>query len=370
MSLAVGDGTLKSPPSVYRLMENQSLIYEDGYNPFVELVNDYGTLRLKAVRCAYFNEQVVDLPGVVNLYKEWRDTSEHIVLSYDEEYQMDLHGIQSYTETQYMCIKAAKKGNDVYRYLLKKKWRQVEELRDVTFFNEKWKAKETSMLSITLTYNTSRSQVDAAWITHGEEWHLFLAKLTQEYGPVEFIRVWEAHNNFYPHCHAVIVFKKHKFPVWEQKNSNGSRKFRISEHDAAKIGSFWHSFSDISAVSNTGTALNHLSKYLTKELMSEKGNKTNAMTWLFRKQTYAISHKFFAIIEAQLSADLMKEPQTGDLIKDVMANCNKNFEFVGIWPSRLLKIDPNEWYHVIKKPPPGVLLFIATEYLKRLDRSY
>jgi len=337
-------------------------------NALLALANEYGILRLKAVRDAYFNEQGLELPEVVDCYKEWRDTSEHIILAYTEEYESGLWDPVPYMETHYLCVKAAKKGNDVYRHLLEQKWRQVQELRDVTFFNEKWGVKETSMLSVTLTYNPSRSPVDAAWITHGEEWHLFLAKLTQEYGDVEFIRVWESHENYYPHCHAVIVFKKHKFQVWEQKNSDGSRKFRISDHDAGKIGSFWHSFSDISAVSNTGTALRHLSKYLTKELMSKKGDKTNAMTWLFRKQTYAISHKFFAIIEAQLSSEQMKEPQTGDLINDVMANCNKDFELIGIWPSRLLKISSTRWYHIMKKPPPGVLLFMHTEYLRRLDR--
>jgi len=349
-------------------MINQTPIYVTPLNDLLGLANEYGILRQKAVRAAYFSERSLDLPGAVECYKEWRDTSEHIVLAYQQDYYSGLDEVHCYTETHYLCVKASKKGNDVYRHLLEQKWRKVQELRDVTFFNENWGVKETSMLSVTLTYNTSRSPVDAAWITHGEEWHLFLAKLTQEYGDVEFIRVWESHENFYPHCHAVIVFKEHKFQVWEQKNSDGSRKFRISDQDAAKIGSFWHSFSDISAVSNTGTALKHLSKYLTKELMSKKGDKTNAMTWLFRKQTYAISHKFFAIIEAQLSVEQMKEPQTGDLIKNVMANCNKDFDLIGIWPSRLLKISSSKWYFVMKHPPPSVLLFMNTEYLKRLDR--
>lgn len=349
-------------------MLNQTAIVKTPLKDLLGLANEYGILRLKAVRSAYFLEQAITLPEVVNLYRDWRDTSEHIVLSYDEEYESGLWDPVTYTETHYMCIKASKKGNDVYRYLLAKKWRKVTELKDVTFFNDNWGVKETSMLSVTLTYNTSRSPVDAAWITHGEEWHLFLAKLTQEYGDVEFIRVWESHSNFYPHCHAVIVFKKHKFQVWEQKNKDGSKKWRISDHDAKKIGSFWHSFSDIAAVSSTGIALQHLAKYLTKDLMSEKGDKTNAMTWLHRKQTYAISHKFFALIEAQLSVEQMKEPTTGDLIRNVLANCNKDFELLGIWPSKLLKISASSWYHVMKKPPPGVLLFVSTEYLKRFNR--
>lgn len=334
----------------------------------LNLANDYGIIRQKAVRSAYFYDEGMDLPDVVDVYREWRDTSEHIVLSYDEEYTMDLDGIQSFIETNYMCIKASKKGNDVYKYLLKQKWKKVNELHDITFFTDRWSEKKTSMISITLTYGTARSPVDAAWITHGEEWHKFLARLKQEYGDFEFIRVWEAHKNYYPHCHAVIVFKNHQFQAWEQKNKDGSRKYRISDHDTAKIGSFWHSFVDISAVSSTGKALGHLSKYLTKDLMSEKGDITNAMTWLHRKQTYAISHNFFALINARCSVDEMKEPSTGDLIKDVMANCNSEFELIGIWPSKLLKISSTRWYHIMKKPPPGVLLFVKMEYLKRLDR--
>lgn len=345
----------------------QTSICDRTLKDLLGLANEYGILRLKAVRAAYFSEGALSLPDVVNCYKEWRDTSEHIILAYTEEYDMGLGPIRTYTEDCYLCIKASKKGNDVYKSLLKKKWRQVQELNDVTFFKENWGVKKTSMLSVTLTYNTSRSPVEAAWITHGEEWHLFLAKLKQEYGDVEFIRVWESGKNFYPHCHAVIVFKEHQFQVWEQKNNDDSRKWRISDKDTAKIGSFWHSFADVSAVSDTGLALSHLAKYLTKDLMSEKGDKTNAMTWLFRKQTYAISHKFFALINAQLAPELMKEPSTGDLITNVLANCNKDFELIGIWPSRLLKLESTKWYHIMKKPPPGVLVFIRTEYLKRLD---
>lgn len=368
-SLAECDESLKSPTAVYRLTMNQSLICKQEYNSLLDLTNAYGMIRLNKVRDSCFANAPLDFPEIVNIYRKWRDTSEHIILAFRSEFEMDLYGYNTWSEQNYLCIKAAKKGNDVYKYLLKQKWKQVDMLPDIEFFREGHSTKKTSMLSITLTYNTNRCPIEAAWLTHSEEFHLFLAKLRQKYGDFEFIRVWEAHDNYYPHCHVVIAFKEHSFPVWVQRNKDGSIRYRVSDEASKTIGSFWHSFSDISAVSNTQKALTHLSKYLTKDLMSEKGDKTNAMTWFFRRQSYAISRGFFGLIHRSFAKIDLSEPETGDLIKPLMANRNYFFELMGIFPTSALKFDDTEWYHVMKKPPPDVILLVHAEYLRRLEFS-
>lgn len=339
-------------------MSNQELIYAPPIKDLLDHVNDYGMVRRNLTRNAYYADQNMTLDDVVCCYKEWRDTPEHVILRYTDTYEMALFEDINYIETKYLCIKATKRGNDVYRYLLKEKWKQVLNLKDITFFKDDWGIKETMMLSITLTYNPGRAPIEAAWETFGQDFHLWLAKIRQEYGDFEYIRVWESTGKFYPHAHVVIAFKKHKFQVWEEKNDNGGRCFRISATDTKKLGVFWHSFSDIKAVSNTGKALEHLTKYLTKDLMSRKGDKTNAMLWFFGKQSYSIGKNFFSLIDRQFSPGEMKEPKTSDLIKPILGNCNKDFEFVGIFPSHLLKMSGNEWYKVLKKPPPEVTMMI------------
>ena len=289
---------------------------------------------------------------ITDIYREWRDTAEHIVLSYLENYIMDLTEDSSYFDVRYMCVKASKRGNDVYKSLVKHKWKAVEEVDPVEIFNEDWGEKHTPMISVTLTYAQGRAPVEAAWATFGEDFHLWLAKLRQEYGDFEYVRCWEATDSFYPHAHVLIAFKKTVFSVFEHTNEDGSRSWLIGEEASKKIESYWHSFSDIKACQDTGTTLQHLVKYITKDIFTKKGDKTNAMLWLHGKQAYAISKGFFSLLKASFADPGPSEVKTGDLIKQIMQDCNKKFEFVGIFPSKLLKIPADEWFFKLNGPPP------------------
>ena len=317
-----------------------------------EIINDYGMIRIKKLRSwVNYNDNVTN-SDIVEVYRNWRDTSEHIVLEGWTNYIMDLNGVQKYPEKFYFLAKAAKRGNDVYRALVAGKWRRAEEIPPVELFNDEWADKTTPMLSFTLTYAAGRSPCEAAWKTFGEDFHLWLAKLKQAYGDFEYIRCWESTNNFYPHAHVLVAFKNHSFPVFERYDRDGNRYWALSDADDKKLSCYWHSFSKIRGVQDTGSTLKHLVKYITKEIFTKKGDKTNAMLWYHGKQAYAISRGFFDLLKLSFAKPKPGEPQTADLIKPIMHNCNINFEFIGIFPSKLLKVNSNEWFFKMKDPPP------------------
>jgi len=331
-----------------------------------EICNFYGQIRVKMLRRFLAGSPETSGEEITDIYKEWRDTSEHIVLSYLEEYTMDLTNDAEYFDVRYICVKAAKRGNDVYKHLVKHKWRRVEEIDPVQIFNEDWGEKHTPMLSITLSYAQGRAPVEAAWKTFGEDFHLWLAKLHQEYGDFEYVRCWEATSDFYPHAHVLIAFKKTVFSVFEHTNKDGSRSWLIGDSAEKKIAGFWHSFSNIRGCQDTGTTLQHLVKYITKDIFTKKGDKTNAMLWLHGKQAYAISKGFFALLKASFAQPTEGEPKTGDLIEQILQNCNKDYKLVGIFPSKLLKIPDDEWFFKLNGPPPEAVQAFWREQNKDL----
>lgn len=346
-------------------MEQTNIVIPD-IKDLPEICNFYGQIRVKMLRQFLSYSPEVGGEEITDIYREWRDTSEHIVLSYLKEWQEDLYTSNTFFDVRYMCVKAAKRGNDVYRALVKHKWRKVEEVDPVQIFQGDWGEKHTPMLSITLSYNQGRGPVEAAWETFGEDFHLWLAKLRQEYGDFEYVRCWEATNSFYPHAHVLIAFKKTVFNVFEHTNKDGSQSWLIGDSAEKKIAGFWHSFSNIRGCQDTGTTLQHLVKYITKDIFTKKGDKTNAMLWLHGNQAYAISKGFFELLKACFAEPTEGEPKTCDLISPIMQNCNKTFEFVGIFPSKMLKIPSDEWFFKLNGPPPEAVQAFWREQNKEL----
>lgn len=345
-------------------------IFDDNFR------NEYGSIRRKFAYTQY-SVGNVNLQGVVDLYKEWRDDHEYFILRkphmiYQETFDRDnvsylgnVGIIKEYLDGYcYKFVKASKRGNDVYKYLVKEKLKQLNGL-DITFFKDNWGDKRTSLLFITLTYDNNRCTDTVAWQNIGEEFHLFCNNLRKRYGHIEFFRTWESTGHFYPHIHVLIGFQKKSFPVFVHVDKKGKRKFRISKHDKDIISSYWHSHVDIQGVDNTKDAIKELTKYVTKDLCSEKGDKTNAMIWLYRKQAYGVSKGFVGLITGHFNTVVdLSEPKATDLIKSEMCNCNHDFEkweFVGILRGEQLGFSPEMWVVDLKKPPPNVVNLLIHE---------
>ena len=119
------------------------------------MVNEYGCLRWSLIRSAYHGN-LIDENDVVDIYKEWKDTSEFLVLKGKKEVQIPSltpeGSGQIFYHVFYKFMKAAKRGNDVYKKLVQQKFNVLNKIEPVVFFEREWKTKSTNLLFITLTY--------------------------------------------------------------------------------------------------------------------------------------------------------------------------------------------------------------------------
>ena len=173
---------------------------------------------------------------------------------------------------------------------VKSKFSFFDTLPPISFFEDEDEIKKTPILFITTTVDPKRYSIKAAWLDISAELHRFETLLRQKYGSFAKFRVWESHASGYPHSHIVYVFHNEPFTVWEHFDKEGNRSFRIPNKDRDAIKHMWRMGNiDIQGVQDTLGALSEVQKYVTKNIWSDKADKTNAMLTLFRKQSYWIS---------------------------------------------------------------------------------
>lgn len=326
-----------------------------GYRYGMELRNSYGCLRWSKIRSAYFLNDL-DTNDVYDIYKEWVSDTEFLCLE------------NINTPGTYLFLKAAKRGNDVYRSIVSRKLQPLENIKNTLFFIDDYpdSEKRTPLIFVTLTVDAKKYSRDTAWKKIGTDWNRFKSALTKTYGKIETFRTWESTKNGYSHVHAIIGFVDHSFLLLRHKDKDGGFSYRIPYNDVKKISGYWHSFVDVRAVNDTAGATRELSKYITKELCSEKGNKTNAMICLHNKQSYAVSKHFFTLLEAQFvraGYDRLKQllnykfDEPANLIKATLYNSNydpSEWVFVGVMPGRKLGFEGGLWSVVAADPPDYV----------------
>ena len=190
-------------------------------------------------------------------------------------------------ESEVFAVKCAKRGNDVYRKRIFRRFKELLELVEkVNFFNPKDRRgdKKTRALFITLTYDIKRCSLDEAWENIGIEFNRFRSYICKKYGKVASFRVFEAYANGYPHIHCVLLFEDKEFKVFRDKKG----KFRVKEKFAIESG--WHSNIDVQAMGSVGWGFRYLKKYLLKSIDAEnqdpKTLKTLALCWLFNKRAF------------------------------------------------------------------------------------
>jgi hypothetical protein len=345
-----------------------------------EFTNEYGAIRRKEVRNIFYKHGLND-QKIVDLYTKWRDDPEYLVLCgltqdpYEQERLIrmdvaDLIGQDSWYLPPkyydiYRFIKASKRGNDVYKYLVDKKLKPLQDLPNFIFFEDHSEDKRACLLFLTLTYDPKRCDHHTAWENIGKEFHLFCNNLRKKYGKIEFFRTWESTNHYYPHVHIVILFWEKNFIVIPHEDKTGKISYRIPYKDKQEIAKHWHSWIDIEAVKDTEGAVKELTKYITKDLCSNKGDLTNAMIWFHGKQGYSISKGFVKSIW-NWNIDF-NEPTNTDLITE-MCNCNHEgveWEFVGFLRGQYLGFSPDIWMVDLKKPPPKIVELIENEVIRQ-----
>jgi len=318
----VGYELFKCPERVSSVQVSLKHLLTDDY-----FKNDKGFIRWSLIREAYHN-RILDVDDVVSLYRNWRDQSEYFLMD-----GFDVWG--TYHLSAYG--KCSKRGNDVYKHRVNEKFEVLDRLPSLNF-SEVFPDNRTPMLFVTLTVDTKLYSLDEAWKNISDELHSFETKLRQEYGDFVKFRVWESHKSGYPHSHIAYYFKKRLFITFPHKRKkDGVIVHRIPTKHRDKINSFWgmsHNVNgvDVQAVVSTSGAMSEIKKYVTKSIFNEKGDKTNAMLCLYRKQQYAISKDFVEVIWGDRSqgvkTDSLKNDSFSLLVKDTVHNCNKEYSEV------------------------------------------
>jgi len=346
------------------------------------------------VRLGY-EDGLIDLDDIVRLYLEWRDTSIYMMLD----------GLNAKNEfVMSVFVKLAKRGNDVYKKAVKKRFKFLDSLEPIHFFCEDWGVKKTPMLFISFTVDQKKYTIDQAYNQISRYIHLFDTKLRQKYGSFVKFKVVEAHESGYPHNHVIYYFHNKDFEVFEHiTKKTQKRTFRVSNEEKWVIDTMWgmgrmvqygsrlsNVGIDVQGVSDTLGAFSEVKKYITKNIWNKKGNLTNAMMTLYNKQVFWIStsNPFRPsrrgdtfVYEADRLKDFVGsiwgfdvyvdqymenpegvgEPKVCDLVSTTMHSCNNEFpeiikwEFVGtILGSDLKNFVPKfkdeSVYHVVDPP--------------------
>jgi hypothetical protein len=283
--------------------------------------NGYGSIRWWRIRSAY-HAGVIDEDFVTKMYCEWRDMSEYFMIN----------GIDSSEVVRISAfVKACKRGNDLYLSMINRKFGYIDSLPPIEFFTD-WGRKCTPMLFVTLTIDAARCSLVDAWDSISVEFNRFETLLRQKYGKFVKFRVWEAHESGYPHCHVVYYFLDRIFEVWEHFDKDNNRSFRIANKHRNSIAGMWSMGNiDIKGVQDTLGAFKEVKKYITKHVWSDKGDKTNAMLTLFRKQSYYVSQFNY---RKHVRSKILKLKTVDDISAYISANIEKwaKRDFIGaIW---------------------------------------
>jgi len=254
-------------------------------SPFLsDYTNSRGKIRLVKVRDC-LNRGVISDDDLIELYKNWRDQSEYLILCY---HRRDFR-------LEYRAIKCAKRGNDVYNWRISQKFKELEMLASLygenKIFDINQAEPKTNCLLVTFTYDTKLKNKIDAWHDISLEYNRAITRLRQKFGKISVLRVWESFRNGYPHIHAILLFDDKRFNVFEHWTTNNKSTFRIQEK--AEFSKVWHSNVDVLGVSSVRGAVGYLIKYLKKVHSGEsKHSLTLANLWINHKQSFAMSGNF------------------------------------------------------------------------------
>lgn len=349
--------------------------------------DDRGRVRLHKARCAFLQGSF-DFGDLKKAYRMWVDLPEF----------GKINVIKDGVVIETIISKLPKRGNDIYRWKLKKRLGFLESLGDSNFFNPKDRnlhGAKTRMLFITLTWDPKTCYLETAWCgdkvdkivgcSNGDpyappnprkgtkpenvgrhyyahvkgcpcvscRWNRFMSAMRKRYGRIKVFRNFEAfgekdpdgkvHADGFPHIHAVLYFEDYEFPV---SLRDSHKHFRILRSEKDNIANLWSFHVDIEACYSVPGAMGYIKKYLLKtygkpdvenvhRITPDNGELTVSMLWLFRKQSFAVSGGWSDLITYGVT-------QT-----DIFDFCDLVFEWVGVFTAEELNCDPNTWFSVI-----------------------
>jgi hypothetical protein len=252
--------------------------------------------RLKYARNYFFEndkDNAFDCKELIDFWGKWKSFDEYLLI----QKQSDRLRIEGEIEKETLAVKCSKRGNDVYWNRMRKRLRLLDGLKNATLFDMRGNDKTSSVLFVTLTYDTKHSGIRSAWETFNSDYNRWISGLRKRFGCISDFRCWEASKKGYPYVHVLLIFHEYEFKV---KRING--KFRVSEKEAFSMS--YHSFVDVQAVRELKKGIRYITKYLTKTMNESQTQKlTLALCWLFRKRSFAVSGDFskavYAVIDSR-----------------------------------------------------------------------
>jgi len=207
-----------------------------------------------------------------------------------------------------IAVRAAKRGNDIYRARISKKFDRVEQRlkKYIRFEKRLEKGQEctyTNALFVTLTIDPQGMSIAEAWEAAPKEYNRWITVLRNRYGPIEVIRAWESHKKGFPHIHALLVFKD---KMWCIKYHRKSRSWRLNSYEQKELiftKTWKRGFADVQGAVNAKDSIKYMLKYITgvkRKNRSGSSKKieldtlTLSLLWILDMQSYAVSTEFIS----------------------------------------------------------------------------
>jgi len=291
------------------------------------------------------------IPEIVSHYVEWVKDVRYMILS-------RLKGF----ENEVYAVKCAKRGNDVYRSRVRRRFEGLSSMADeLVFFNPKDRGpKNTRALWVTLTYDSKRCSFKEAWPNVGVEFNRFMAFIRKKFGKISCCRVFEAFDNGYPHIHCILLFESTWFTVFRYKG-----KLRVQSKDVLANG--WHSNIDVEAMGSLAGGLSYLKKYLLKNVDVEKadakGLKTLALCWAYMKRAFSVSGQFRRILSELIEKIGLKKTRQTTLSGGALED--EKFHVLGFVPADVLSFRKEVWFSKLD----STQISLVEEFLSR-PRQY
>lgn len=318
----------------------------------------------------YWDKQIND-SQLTSKYREWRDTNVYLLL------------IQKMSPLdqplKHRLIKASRRGNDVYRYRCRQRFKPTLEIcekhKNEPLIDHNTRTGTSRFLFITLTWNPSLclNDVHDSWRAFPTLLNEFYSKLEYEYGAISEIRCFETFKNGFPHAHLCVVFQDHNFRthryVAEHGKNKGKIRYLISDHDNENISEFWFGqHVTIEAIQSYG-AIPYIIKYITKTQHELNGGSTSAKLWLYDMRSYSISKDFNDSINEL-------QPEFRVQLDTIMRNSKRitpeSYNDSEYMYSRTVNLSKNAqlWSFDVADPPPLIKTTTPNEYEQWLSDFY
>lgn len=230
------------------------------------------------------------LKDIQNSYLSWLSDTVWIILSKKDE------------PNRRIAVRASKRGNDIYRERISKKFEIAEKnLKKFIRTEKRGKRTYTNALFVTLTIDPHGMSLVEAWKKAPKEFNRWITLLRKRYGSIKVIRAWESHKKGFPHIHALLVFEDR---LWCIKYHRKSRSYRLNSYDEKELiftRTWKRGFVDVQGALNAKDSIRYMLKYISgvkrknrsgSSAKIELDSLTLSMLWIMGMQSYAVSTEF------------------------------------------------------------------------------